>query len=70
VSVLGLFSPTIVSGSTSLEILHAGQVLQSVTGLMQVNFRLPNPLPSGKSYYIALQVGGAVSSPGWIAVSQ
>jgi uncharacterized protein (TIGR03437 family) len=69
VSVLGLFSPTIIRGTTSLEILYAGQVLQSVIGLMQVNFRLPNPLPSGRSYYIALQVGGAVSSPAWIAVS-
>lgn len=68
VSVLGLFSPTVISGSTSIEILYAGQAVQSVIGLMQVNFRLPNPLPSGKSYYIALQVGGAVSGPAWIAV--
>ncbi len=70
VSVLSLFSPTTLGGSSSLEILFAGQPVETVTGLMQVNFRLPNPLPSGSKFYIALQVGGAVSSPAWISLTQ
>lgn len=66
--VLVLGNPGGVAG-TPLQVLYAGQAPEEITGLMQVNFRLPAALPSGVPFGVVLQVGGVQSNFGTIHVS-
>lgn len=53
----------------SAEVLYAGQAPELIAGLMQVNFRLPETLPSKTYVTVAVQVGSAMSGSGWISVT-
>jgi uncharacterized protein (TIGR03437 family) len=57
----------------SLEVVYAGDSPGEVFGLLQVNFQVPQPLPSESaaagSLVVSLQVGAAVSGTEWIYVA-
>jgi uncharacterized protein (TIGR03437 family) len=56
----------------SLEVLYAGDAPLLVLGVMQINFRLPESLPSPSSaaFRFALQAGGTLGGVASVAVSQ
>ena len=62
-----------LAGSDSLEVDYAGDSPGEVFGLLQVNFRIPQPLPSAAaengSLWVNLQVGAAISAPVLIYVT-
>ncbi len=60
------------AGSDSLEVDYAGDSPGEVFGLLQVNFRIPQPLPptlQNGSLWVNLQVGAAISAPVLIYVA-
>ena len=42
----------------SLEVVFAGAAPGMVAGVMQINFRLPNPLPAGSTFPFSVEIGG------------
>jgi uncharacterized protein (TIGR03437 family) len=67
---------SILFGDDSLEVVYAGDAPGEVFGLLQVNFRVPLPLPYGVGapnaepglLPVSLQVGTAISVARWIYV--
>jgi uncharacterized protein (TIGR03437 family) len=59
-----LLPVSILDGLDSLEVLYAGSAPGLVTGVVQINFRLPSQssVPAGTPVPFQLQIGGAVSS--------
>jgi uncharacterized protein (TIGR03437 family) len=72
-SVRGAIFPvsilTALANPHSLAILYAGDAPGLVAGVMQVNFRLPDSLPPGKTFGFQLQVGETLGGGGSIAVT-
>jgi uncharacterized protein (TIGR03437 family) len=73
--VFGTAGPVSVLASTgselrSLEVLYAGDAPGLVAGVMQINFRLPNPLFPGNTFRFLLQVRDVLGGGGTIAVSR
>ncbi len=58
---------SMLAGNDSLEVDYAGDSPGEVFGLLQVNFRIPQPLPSAAaasgSLAVSLQVGAAIGAP-------
>ena len=58
------------TGGNSLEVAYAGISPGEVFGLLQVNFRVPDTLPSDPVspafLYVSLQIGSAAS--GWVPI--
>jgi len=59
----------LAAGRTSLEVRYAGDAPGLVAGVMQINFRLPDTLPSGDTFMVQLEVGGAIGRGVSIAVA-
>lgn len=59
--------------SDSLEVVYAGDSPGEVFGLLQVNFRIPQPLSPANAapglLSVSLQVGAAIGTPEWVNVA-
>ena len=71
----GIFNATIPVSVTDeygqpLQVTFAGAAPDLVNGVMQINFRLPDPLPPGNSFTFLVQIGsGANSASSELAVA-
>ena len=59
----------VLTGNRSLEVVFAGNAPGLVAGVMQINFRLPNPLPAGNTFAFTVEIGGASTTQGNVAVA-
>jgi len=55
---------TVQVGDTAAEVLYAGYAPGLVTGIVQINARLPEKVPAGKEVPIYLRVGSTISQNG------
>ena len=46
----------VVTANRSLEVVFAGNAPGLVAGVMQINFRLPNPLPAGNTFAFTVEI--------------
>jgi len=58
----------VLTANRSLEVVFAGNAPGLVAGVMQINFRLPDPLPAGNTFAFTLEIGGVSTAQGSIAV--
>jgi uncharacterized protein (TIGR03437 family) len=58
----------VVTANRSLEVVFAGNAPGLVAGVMQINFRLPNPLPAGNTFAFTVEIGGVSTAQSQIAV--
>jgi uncharacterized protein (TIGR03437 family) len=59
----------VLTVNRSLEVVFAGNAPGLVAGVMQINFRLPNPLPAGNTFAFTVEIGGVSTTQGNIAVA-
>jgi uncharacterized protein (TIGR03437 family) len=59
----------VVDSYRSLEVVFAGDAPGIVAGVMQINFRLPNPLPAGNTFAFSVDIGGVSSVQSRIALA-
>jgi len=59
----------VLTANRSLEVVFAGDAPGVVAGVMQINFRLPNPLPAGNTFAFTVEIGGVATAQGLIAVA-
>jgi uncharacterized protein (TIGR03437 family) len=64
-----IFPVSILTQFYSLEVLYAGVAPGLVAGVMQVNFRLPDPLPFSNNLPVQLEVAGVLGGGALIAVA-
>lgn len=55
---------TLLLGDTAAEILYAGAAPGLITGIVQINARIPDGTPAGKAVPVFLKVGNAISPDG------
>jgi len=60
----------VVDSYRSLEVVFAGDAPGLVAGVMQINFRLPDPLPPGNTFTFSVIIGGSTPFQSQIAVAQ
>jgi uncharacterized protein (TIGR03437 family) len=59
----------VVDSYRSLEVVWAGAAPGIVNGVMQINFRLPDPLPAGNTFAFSVVIAGVSSAQSMIAVA-
>ncbi len=71
---VSIITGSVLAGYDSLEVDYAGDAPDEVFGAMQVNFQLPQPLPSAAltsgTLAVSLEVGGAIGDPVSIYIAQ
>lgn len=71
---IGVYSANVsvwaVSGKVSLEVDFAGDAPGLVVGVMQIDFRVPDPLPFGDTLSVSFEIGGVSTGASPIAVAR
>jgi len=67
-SAMSIPEVAVLLGDTALEILYAGVAPGLITGIVQINARIPEGVPTGKAVPLTVKVG-TVSSPAGVTLN-